>query len=100
MSIARLNLWLLQVWDKVRFAWEDVKAFFKYSETILWARIQVLTGFLLTVFGAIDWSPFLGMNVLNTDFSWNQVAWLGIITITNGVITELVRRRNMKTINA
>lgn len=83
------------MWDKIKFAWEDLKAFFKYSETILWARLQVLIGFLLAVFGSIDWSPFLGLNVLDTGFSWNQVAWLGLITITNGIITELVRRRNM-----
>ena len=83
------------MWDKIKFAWEDLKAFFKYSETILWARLQVLIGFLLAFYGSIYWSPFLGLNVLDTGFSWNQVAWLGLITITNGIITELVRRRNM-----
>ena len=75
--------------------WEGTKSFFHYSETILWARLQVLVGFMIAVMGAVDWSPLLNYNILDTGFSWNQMAWTGIAILANGIVTELVRRRNM-----
>jgi hypothetical protein len=71
--------------------WEGTKAFFHRSETVLYARIQVLVGFLTAVAGAIDWSQIAHWNFTTP----NQTAWLGIGLVANGVITEALRRRNM-----
>lgn len=71
--------------------WEAVKDFFKRSETILYARIQVIIGFIVGVLGAIDWSQ-----ISSWDFTTpKQTAWLGIGLVVNGAITESLRRRNM-----
>lgn len=73
--------------------WDNVKAFFKRSEVIFYARLQSLAGFVLAVLSQVDW------NTIQTwDFtSPKQTAWLGIGLIVNGTITELLRRRNMAT---
>lgn len=71
--------------------WEDVKDFFKRSETILWARIQAIVGLVLAILGSIDWSQ-----IQNWDFTTpKQTAWLGIGLVVNGIVTEFLRRRNM-----
>lgn len=70
--------------------WDRVKAFFKRSETILYARIQALSGFVLAVAGTIDWSV-----IKDWDFTTpRQTVWLGFGLVVNGIITELLRRRN------
>lgn len=71
--------------------WENVKAFFRRSEVILYARLQSLSGFILAVLGSLDWSQ-----ISTWDFTTpRQTAWLGIGLIVNGTITEILRRRNM-----
>lgn len=77
--------------------WEEVKAFFKYSETIFLARITAFTGLVTATIGSVDWSPvFSGLGV-DTGFSWKQTTWLGIGIFVKGIIDELARRRNMAT---
>lgn len=72
--------------------WERTKAFFKRSETIFYARIQALAGFVLAVLGSMDWSQ-----LKTWDFTTpKQTAWLGIGLVINGIVTEVLRRRNMK----
>ncbi len=72
--------------------WERTKAFFKRSETIFYARIQALAGFVLAVLGSMDWSQ-----LKTWDFTTpKQIAWLGIGLVINGIVTEVLRRRNMK----
>lgn len=78
----------------IRKWWEEVKAFFKYSETILIARFQALTGLVMAVIGAVDWSPVFNLLGIDTGFSWKQTTWLGIGLFFKGVIDELARRRN------
>lgn len=60
---------------------ERAKTWFDSSETILWARLQVVVGAIWTVLSASDLSPLLDPRSLTY--------WL----IANGVITELLRRR-------
>jgi hypothetical protein len=78
----------LKVW------WEEVKAFFKYSETILIARVQSLVGLIVAVVGAVDWSPVFNLLGLDTGFSYRQTMWLGIGLFFKGIVDELARRRN------
>lgn len=71
--------------------WEKIKAWFKHSETIFWARLQVALGTLLQVLTHTDLSPLI------KDPKWLTVwtilsGWL----VASGVITELARRRNAK----
>lgn len=74
--------------------WEELKSFFKYSETIFLARITALTGLLTVVFSSVDWSPiFSGLGV-DTGFSWKQTTWLGVGIFIKGILDELARRRN------
>ena len=77
--------------------WEHVKAFFKYSHAIFLARLTFLVGFALAVIGSLDWSPLLSLDI-DTGFSKNQVVWLGIVTIFKGILDEVARRYNAKTL--
>jgi hypothetical protein len=74
--------------------WDSIKAFFKYSETILIARTEAAVGLVTMAVGGMDWSPLLGIN-FDTGFSRNQVFWLGGVSFVKGLFTELARRRNM-----
>lgn len=67
--------------DEIKAWWESVKNWFWRSETILWARLQVLVGAIWTALQATDLSPVLNPKLMTY--------WL----IVSGVITELVRRR-------
>ena len=69
--------------------WDNTKAFFKRSETIFYARLQVLSGFFLAVFSGIDWST-VTVNLENA----KQSLYLAGGLIVNGIITEYLRRRN------
>jgi hypothetical protein len=70
--------------------WENTKAFFKNSETILYARLQVLSGFFLAVFSSIDWTSV----TVNLNDAKNSL-YVALGLIANGVLTEILRRRNM-----
>lgn len=63
--------------------WEDIKAWFKRSETIFWARLQVAVGSLWSVLIVTDLSPLLTNPKI-------MAAWL----IFSGFVTEMARRRN------
>lgn len=69
--------------------WENTKAFFKNSETILYARLQVLSGFFLAVFSSIDWTT-VTMNLNDA----KQSLYIALGLIGNGILTEVLRRRN------
>lgn len=80
--------------DKLKGYWDAVKAWFKYSETIFWARANILTGLITTVVGSVDWSPIFNILGTDTGFSRNQVVWTGVGIFFNGIVTEIARRRN------
>ncbi len=63
--------------------WVKVKAFFKNSETIFWARLQILTAAIVTVVATIDPTLFA---------SYVPTGYLPIYIFASGVITELARR--------
>lgn len=63
--------------------WERIKRFFKRSETILWARLQVLLGLIAAAVVSVDPSliaPFL------------EPKWVPVAFAVNGVVTEVLRR--------
>ena len=62
--------------------WAKIKRWFKRSETIFFARLQVFLGAVFAVLTVTDLSPLLPPKYLTI--------WL----IISGVITELLRRRN------
>src|SRR6266436_7692055 len=74
--------------------WDITKAFFHYSATILLARITTLIGLVVASAGAMNWAPLLSLNV-DTGFNKNQVIWLGIITVIQGIGIEVARRRTL-----
>ena len=73
--------------------WESIKNWFSNSETILIARLETVTGFLIAALSAIDWTPLLSMD-FSQAFSWNQFTVIGAILILKGLISEWARRRN------
>ena len=67
----------------LRSAHTRIKAWFKNSTTILWARLQVLAAAVWAVLTQTDLAPLL-------DQKW-LTGWL----ILSGVVTELTRRRTL-----
>lgn len=67
--------------------WSKIKAWFKNSETIAWARLQMLLGAIMTTISVTDPALF------------NQYVpekWLPIYIVVSGVLTELLRRARAK----
>ncbi len=73
--------------------WQEIKAWFKFSETILLSRIDVLVGFMIAVVAGMDWSPLLAMD-FSSGFDQRQLYFLSFACILRGVIGEIARRRN------
>lgn len=68
--------------------WSKVKAWFKDSETIFYARLQVLGGILLAVVPTLNPVSWLDATLTPTQ------RWVTAISaIANGLITEYLRRR-------
>jgi hypothetical protein len=72
--------------------WEKVKAWFKDSEVIFWARLQAAGGALLFA---------LSMPEVLTLIAGGEVAWPQLIVagalVVNGFITEYLRKRREET---
>lgn len=72
--------------------WEKIKAWFKHSLTILWARIQWFIGIigagLVAAFSGYDWSQLTSIDLKD---AFKMLAVAGVI----GVVTELTRRRTL-----
>lgn len=63
--------------------WERFKASFHSSETLVWARIQMVGGAILIAATQTDLSPFLS----------NPKVLAGYVMI-NGFLSEILRRSN------
>lgn len=75
--------------SQIELWWDNTKAFFKRSEVIFYSRLQVLTGFILAVVQGIDWTS------VTTNFNnMKQSLYIALGLIANGLITEVLRRRN------
>jgi len=71
--------------------WDKIKAWFKYSLTILWARVIALAGLLLAAGEALLADP----NVTGAIQSVLQPKFIPYYVIAVGLVTELARRRTV-----
>jgi len=76
------------MFDKIKQLWDNIKAWFKYSETIFWARVQTAAGFLIAVFASVDWTQLAVSGISK------ETALLAAGLFINGLFTEYLRRRN------
>lgn len=67
---------------------QSIKDWFRNSETILFARMQVMVGVVWTVLSVSDLSPLLSGKYLTY--------WL----IFSGIVSEYLRRRGTDTVNS
>lgn len=62
---------------------EKIKAWFKHSWTIFWARVQIVLAALWGVLTTVDLTPIMSQK------------WLTVWLIISGTITELARRQTL-----
>jgi hypothetical protein len=71
--------------------WDKIKAWFKHSLTILWARAVALAGLLLAAGESLLGDP----NVTAAIQSALQPKYIPYYVIAIGLITEIARRRTV-----
>lgn len=64
--------------------WDNIKAFFKGSETIFWARLQMVLGAIAVALTYVD--PSLLQPIFDP-------RWFPWFLAANGIATEYLRRR-------
>lgn len=67
--------------------WDKITAFFSRSETIFWARLQMLGAAIIATLAVFD--PMLFSNYIPTGY-------LPIYIFISGIITEFARRLRAK----
>ena len=72
--------------------WDTIKAWFKHSVTILWARVVTLGGAVLATLLSLSSDP----NISSAIQSVLQPKFIPYYVIAIGLITELARRRTAK----
>ncbi len=81
------------MFDWVNTLVDNTKAFFKRSWSIFLARMEIVTGFVVGVVAAIDWSDLANID-FNAGFSNNQMFWFAIGLTIKGIVSEIGRRAN------
>lgn len=71
--------------------WNQIKASFRHSVTILWARVVALAGLLLVAGQSLLQDP----NVSSAIQSVLQPKFVPYYVIAIGLVTELARRRTV-----
>ena len=79
--------------------WNNIKSWFKNSETILLERSTVAFGFVMAGIAAMDWSPLFSIFGIGTAFNKAELYGLGALAITKGLFGEWARRRNTIEVN-
>lgn len=72
--------------------WNTIKAWFKHSVTILWARTVAVAGLLLAAGQSLLADP----NVTGAVQAALQPKFIPYYVIAIGLITEIARRRSLK----
>ena len=72
--------------------WNKIKAWFKRSEVILYARSQVLGGIILAVLPTLN-----PVSWLDAALTKEQQLATAATAIVNGILTEVLRRRRTTT---
>ncbi len=78
----------------LKIKWEQLKAWFLHSETILLARLAVFGGAITTWVGYMDWAPLWSFLSTGTDFTWKQILGIGVSVVGAGLTFEAARRRH------
>ena len=79
--------------DKIKAYWESVKAWFKNSTTILYARLQVVAGVIVAAVQGVDWAS-LYTSITHLDWANLKGSTISAaVLIFNGIVTEILRRR-------
>lgn len=76
---------------------DKIWGWFKNSGSIVLARLEVLSGFVIGAVNVLDWSPLLSAG-LDAGFTWVQGVTLGSMLLVKGIVSEWVRRSNAKVI--
>lgn len=74
---------------------DKYKSWFRYSMSIFLARVLALSGVITTFVGGLDFSPLWTVLSTGTDFTRQQLIWIGIAIIGTGVSFEMARRRTL-----
>ncbi len=64
--------------------WNSIKRFFKHSETLFWARLQMAAGAIAGIVTYVD--PSVIAPILPAE-------WFPAFLVINGIATEYLRRR-------
>lgn len=67
------------------------RSVFHDSETILWSRLQMAFGFLMSVASLVDWGPLVTL-VQTGGFTLRQALGLFATLFVQGLVTEILRR--------
>src|SRR5687768_5353051 len=78
---------------------DKVKSWFNYAWSIFLARLDVVSGFIIGVIGAIDWAGFASID-FDAGFSHNQMFWISIGLVIRGIVAEVGRRSGTVTTTA
>jgi hypothetical protein len=73
--------------------WTDIKAWFNRSWSIFLARLEVLTGVLVGMFGGIDWTALAQLDWSQGIKSTGTII-VAALLIIKGIVSELARRAN------
>ena len=77
--------------------WTDFKAWFNYSWSVFIARLEVLSGILIGIFGGLDWTALIQLD-------WSQglkstgTMIVAALFVIKGIVSELGRRAGTVTI--
>jgi hypothetical protein len=73
-------------------AWNEIRAWFKDSVTILWARLQYVVGIVgAGLIGAFSGYDFTQLSSMDVKSAFKMLAFAALA----GVITEVCRRRTL-----
>jgi len=72
--------------------WDKIKAWFKHSITILWARIVAVAGLVLAAGQSVLADP----NITGAIQSALQPRYIPYYVIAIGLVTEIARRRSLQ----
>ena len=71
--------------------WNKIKAWFRHSVTILWARAMTLSGAVLATLLSLSNDPNVGAAIQSV----LQPKFIPYYVIAMGILTELARRRTV-----
>lgn len=90
---------MFDVINYIKTAYDKFWAWCKNSGTILLARLSVLAGIIVTAFTTIDWSILYALFGDPAGFTAKQAYSIGGWLLLQGILMEIIRRKNTKEIN-